>query len=80
MKRRQPTRTDLGAALRELRIKAGLTQERVEHLSGLHRTYVSSAERGERNVSFDAITRWLLAVGASWTDLGELVDRRLGKA
>jgi transcriptional regulator with XRE-family HTH domain len=71
---------DLGAALRELRTQAGLTQERVEHLSGLHRTYVSSVERGERNASFDAITRWLSAVGASWTELGELVDRRLGKA
>lgn len=80
MKRpRQPTRDDLGAVLRELRDRAGLTQERLEQDSGLHRTYVSSAERGERNVSFEAIVRWLAAVGASWREFGEALDRRVSR-
>jgi transcriptional regulator with XRE-family HTH domain len=60
-------------------IEAGLTQERLGQDSGFHRTYVSSAERGERNVSFEAIARWLTAVGASWREFGEALDRRLSR-
>lgn len=61
--------------LRELRQRAQLSQERLEHVSGLHRTYVSSTERGERNISFEALARWLVAVGSSWREFGEALDR-----
>lgn len=64
----------------ELPDKALTTQRCYEtslHVSGLHRTYVSSAERGERNVSFEAIARWLAAVGASWREFGEALDRQV---
>lgn len=72
----KPARADLGAVLRDLRKRAGLSQEALEHRSGLHRTYVSSAERGERNVSFEALVRWLAAVGASWREFGDALDRQ----
>lgn len=40
-----------GKQLREVRLKMGVSQERLAELAGLHRTYVSSVERGERNIS-----------------------------
>jgi transcriptional regulator with XRE-family HTH domain len=43
--------------LRTLREKAGLSQEELAHRAGLHRTYVGSIERGERNVCLKNIER-----------------------
>lgn len=43
--------------LRALREKAGISQEELAHRAGLHRTYVGSIERGERNVSLKNIER-----------------------
>ncbi|HJE85601.1 MAG TPA: helix-turn-helix domain-containing protein [Corynebacterium amycolatum] len=42
---------EVGDRLRAARKEIGLSQETLAHLSGLHRTYVSSIERGERNLS-----------------------------
>jgi transcriptional regulator with XRE-family HTH domain len=52
-------RREFGDRLRELRLGAGMTQEQLADSAGLHRTYVGSVERGERNVSLVAM--WQLA-------------------
>jgi ribosome-binding protein aMBF1 (putative translation factor) len=43
--------------IRLFRNKLDLSQEALAHEAGLHRTYVGSVERGERNVSVDNIEK-----------------------
>ena len=45
--------------MRDLRLSKGFSQEALAHEAGVHRTYVGSVERGERNVSLDNI--WKLS-------------------
>ena len=75
MPRHTPDRAKLGRVLRHLRDTAGLTQEQLGYRARLHRNYVGSAERGERNVSFDALNRWLSALEITWADFGAALDR-----
>ena len=50
--------------LRALREAAGWSQEDLAHRCGLHRTYVGSVERGERNISIDNMERLASTLGA----------------
>lgn len=43
--------------MRMLRAAQGISQEALSHGSGMNRTYVSSVERCERNVSIDNIEK-----------------------
>ena len=58
-----------GANLRRLRLESGLTQERLGELCDLHRVYISSVERGERNVSLVNILKLAKALGVDPSEL-----------
>ena len=58
-----------GARLRRVRERAGISQEKLADLAGLHRTYVSSVERGKRNISILNIERLARALGVSMAKL-----------
>jgi transcriptional regulator with XRE-family HTH domain len=55
--------------LRWARKACGVSQERLAELSELHRTYVGSVERGERNISIDNMERLAEALGWELRDL-----------
>lgn len=57
------------ANMRRIRKEKGLTQEQVAEAAGLHPNYVSSVERGERNISIRNIERIASALDAAMPDL-----------
>lgn len=67
-------KTILAANLRRIRVATGLSQEALAGRAGLHRTYISSIERGERNVSLENIYMLAAALGVEPGDLLRPVD------
>lgn len=59
-----------GDRVREIRTRKAVSQERLSELAGLHRTYVSLIERGERNVTLITINKIAQALDV---DLAELM-------
>jgi len=55
--------------MRALRLGLGLSQEKLAEMTALHRTYIGSIERAERNVSLDNIEAIASALGVDIVDL-----------
>lgn len=53
----------LAKNMRHLRAEHGLSQEALAHECGINRTYLSSVERSERNISIDNVARIAEAFG-----------------
>ena len=65
MKFKPAARRIFAENLRKARQAKKLSQEDLAELAGLHRTYVGSVERAERNVSIDNMERLAAAVGGA---------------
>jgi transcriptional regulator with XRE-family HTH domain len=68
-KRKLPLLRAFGELVRTKREAAGLSQEELAFRVGLHRTYVGSVERGERNITLANIYRLAKALGCPVTEL-----------
>ena len=55
--------------LRKFRCEKNLSQEALAELTGLHRTYVGSVERAERNVSIDNMELFAKSLNTPLTEL-----------
>jgi len=69
----------LGSVLRAFREAMGISQEKLAEKASLHRTYIGSVERGERNPSFNSLTRILKSLNISWSDFGANLDAEFMK-
>ena len=65
----------LGIVIREKRIKDALSQEDLAELVNLHRTYIGSVERGERNISIENIQKISKALNITLSELFKKVDK-----
>lgn len=59
----------LGQEIRRLRTSQGYSQEDFAKLSGIDRTYISSVERGKRNVSIENIEKIAKALNVTLSEL-----------
>jgi transcriptional regulator with XRE-family HTH domain len=62
-------RQRFAVAMRLQRLANQMSQEDLADRSGLHRTYIGSVERGERNISVDNMDRIAQALGVDITNL-----------
>jgi transcriptional regulator with XRE-family HTH domain len=69
MKTKSSARLIFAENLRKARLAKELSQEDLAELANLHRTYIGSVERAERNVSIDNMERLAAAVGISLPSL-----------
>lgn len=59
----------LSENIRQLRKERGLSQESLAELCGIHRTYIGSVERGERNVTLSSLEQIAVALQISVPEL-----------
>ncbi len=59
----------MGRRIRQLRRDQRLSQEELAARAGLHRNYIGSLERGERDPGLVALTRVAWAFGVSLSEL-----------
>ena len=64
-----------GELVRSLRQEKGYSQEEFSFRVGLHQTYVSSVERGERNVTIQTADRIAKALGTTLAEMFGRIER-----
>lgn len=71
----EPALKKFGANVRAKRDAKDLSQEKLAELADLDRTYISSVERGGRNISILSVIRIAKALKTSASELCEGIDR-----
>jgi len=59
----------IGQRVRDLRVAKGLSQEKLAELAKLHRNYVGSIERGQKNAGVISIVKLAHALSEKPSDL-----------
>lgn len=59
----------IGTHIKQLRVAANLTQEKLGIATGLSQTYISGIESGQRNPSVKTLDKIARALGISLSDL-----------
>ena len=62
--------------VRRIRLGQNMTQEKLAEYAELHPNYISSVERGERNISIRNIERIALALGVTMAELVSVSDEK----
>lgn len=65
----------IGGRIRAARKKAGLSQEKLAELAGVHHTYIGQLERGEKNATLDSIYRVSSALKLPLSTLFEKIEQ-----
>ena len=55
--------------VRKYRLAQNLSQEELAEKAGVHRTYIGSVERGERNITINVMEKICIALEIPITDL-----------
>ena len=58
----------IGSRIKELRLRASLTQESLSHSAGIHVTFLSEIERGIKKPSIESLEKILTALNTSFQD------------
>lgn len=68
-KKTSKARKILAANMRARRAELGISQEKLAELADLHRTYVSTVERSQRNIGIDGVERIARALKLKMSEL-----------
>lgn len=66
--------------LKELRVKAGVTQTNLADALCENQSFVSKCERGERRLDIIELRRFCSAIGISLTEFSEQLEEHLSNA
>jgi len=68
---------EFATALRDRRIRTGISQEELAEMAGLHRTYIGMIERCERHPTLQVARDLAVALGTSLTVLVRESEKRM---